>query len=317
MVVTSRSFARADPAPQERMEQAGLTIVRADPRHDLGALRAVLPDAVAWVAGTSPVTEEMLDLGARLKVVARYGVGYDAVDLEAARRRGVWVTNTPGANTDAVADLAIALLLDSIRHVSVAVSAVREGDWTTRSGREVGTMTVGVVGFGRIGQAVACRLLGFGATVLAVDPQLETSPIHGVELVDLDTAATKCDAVTLHAPGGSVMMDERWLARLRPGATLVNTARGDLVDEQAVAEAIRVGTVASYACDTLSTEHNSSEPSPLQAPDLADHVLITPHIGAQTAEAVARMGDLAADNVLAVLGGETPPHPVARGEEPQ
>jgi D-3-phosphoglycerate dehydrogenase len=307
-VVTSRSFATADPAPQRDLEAASLNVVRADPRHDPAQLAGLLPDAVAWIAGTAPVTDELLAQAPRLRAVARYGVGYDAVDVDAATRRGIWVTITPGANGEAVADLTVALLLDALRHVSVGVAAVARGDWGVRRGRELGALTVGLVGFGRIGQAVARRVLGFGASVLAVDPVLGSSPVPGVELVDDATLDSRCDVLSLHAPGGQVLLDSERLARLRPGVTVVNTARADLVDEQAVADAIREGRVRAYACDTLTSEQGGT--SPLQAADLADRVLVTPHLGGQTDEAVARMGRMAADNVLAVLRGETPPHPV-------
>ena len=310
VVVTSRSFATADPTPQRDLMAAGLSVVRADPAHHVAELAASLRQAVAWIAGTSRVSDEMLALAPALRVVARYGVGVDAVDVEAATRRGAWVTNTPGANTEAVADLAVALALDALRHVSVGVAAVANGDWTPRRGRELGGVTVGVVGFGRIGQGFARRVLAFGSTVLAADPFLDESPIKEVRLVSLDEIADRSDVVSLHAPGGHTVADAAWLARLRPGATLVNTARADLVDEGALVDALRDGRLAAYACDTLATEHDPAATKRLLAPDLADRVLVTPHIGAQTAEAVQRMGGMAVRNVLAVLRGEAPPNPV-------
>ena len=207
VVVTSRSFATTDASPRLELEAAGLDVVRADPRHDLAELSRLLPEAVAWIAGTSPVTDPMLALGPRLRVLARYGVGYDAVDVAAATRRGLWVTTTPGANTEAVADLTVALLLDALRHVSAGVEAVRRGEWSARRGRELGALTVGLLGFGRIGQAVARRVLSFGASVVAVDPQLSVCPMDGVELADLPALAARCDVVSLHAPGGAVLLD--------------------------------------------------------------------------------------------------------------
>lgn len=313
VVVTSRSFGTRDPALQRDLEAASLEVVRADPRHDRAQLADLLPRAVAWIAGTAPVTDELLALAPRMRVLARYGVGYDAVDVAAATRRGIWVTITPGANGEAVADLTMALLLDALRHVSVGAAAVARGDWAARCGHELGALTVGLVGFGRVGQAVARRLRAFGSTVLAVDPVLESSPVEGVQLVDEHALARCCDVVSLHAPGGQVLLDRERLSRLRPGVTVVNTARADLVDEPALAEALRSGHVGGYACDTLSSEQGGT--SPLQAADLADRVLVTPHLGGQTEEALARMGRMAADNVLAVLRGEAPPHPVNHPEE--
>jgi D-3-phosphoglycerate dehydrogenase len=313
VVVTSRSFATTDPAPERDLEDAGLTVVRADARHDLAELSTLLPEAVAWIAGTAPVTEPMLSASPRLRVVARYGVGYDAVDVAAATRRGLWVTTTPGANSEAVADLALALMLDALRHVTVGVFAVARGDWSALRGRELGALTVGIVGLGRIGQAVARRLQAFGSTVLAADPVLTSSPVEGVNLVDLDDLVARCDVVTLHAPGGQVLLDADRLSRMRSRVTVVNTARADLVDESAMAAALRDGRVAAYACDTLAGEHEQMA-SPLLAADLTHRVLVTPHLGGQTDEAVTRMGRMAADAVLAVLRGDVPPHPV---NEPQ
>lgn len=316
VVVTSRSFATADPSPERHLAEAGLSVVRADARHEPAELARVLPDAVAWIAGTGPVTESMLSASPRLRVVARYGVGYDAVDVTAASRRGLWVTTTPGANSEAVADFALALILDALRHVTVGAGAVVRGDWSARRGRELGALTVGIVGLGRIGQAVARRLLAFGTTILATDPALTESPVAGVDLVELDDLVAGCDVVSLHAPGGRLLLDLERLARVRRCLAVVNTARADLVDESAMAAALRDGRVGTYACDTLSSEHGQTA-SPLLAADLADSVLVTPHLGGQTDEAINRMGRMAADNVLAVLRGDAPPHPVNQPEAPR
>jgi D-3-phosphoglycerate dehydrogenase / 2-oxoglutarate reductase len=313
VVVTSRSFATVDPAPERDLARAGFTVVRAGARHDPAELATVLPDAVAWIAGTGPVTDDLLALSPGLRVVARYGVGYDAVDLAAATRRGLWVTITPGTNSEAVADLTLALLLDSLRHVTVGAAAVAGGDWSVRRGRELGALRVGVVGLGRVGQAVAHRLLAFGSNVLAADPALTCSPLAGVDLVGLDELLTRCEVVSLHAPGGHLLLDADRLARMRPGVTVVNTARADLVDETAMASALRAGRVAGYACDTLAAEHGEAS-SPLLADDLTDRVLVTPHLGGQTEEAINRMGRMAADEVLAVLRGDPPQHPINEPE---
>jgi D-3-phosphoglycerate dehydrogenase len=243
-----------------------------------------------------------------------------AADPAAAPPRGVVVTNTPGANSDAVADHALALLLARVRDVSPGDRRVRLGDWSVRRGRELGSLTVGVLGFGRIGQGVARRLAGFGTTVLAHDPFLDDERIRaaGAEPVSADELPARCDAVTLHAPGGHRVVDGRWLDRARAGLVLVNTARADLVDEFAVAAALRSGRLAGYAADTLAAESRATAghaTSPLLAADLADLVLITPHTGAQTVEAVDRMGMAATADLLAVLAGAAPRHPVTPHEE--
>jgi len=350
--VTSRSFSTGTYDLVARLQAAGLDVTRGPAGHDLSALGEALGRAVGWIAGTGPITAEHLDRAPRLRVLARYGVGVEAVDLAAAAARGVVVTNTPGANSAAVADHALALLLARVRDVSPGDRRVRMGDWSVRRGRELGSLTVGVLGFGRIGQGVARRLAGFGTTVLAHDPFLDDERIRaaGAEPVTADDLPARCDAVTLHAPGGHRVVDRRWLDRARAGLVLVNTARADLVDEDAVAAALRSGRLAGYAADTLAAESHATDgratgsqrvasasqrvasgatagratdsratdsraTSPLLAADLADLVVITPHTGAQTVEAVDRMGMAATADLLAVLAGAAPRHPVTPHEE--
>ena len=249
-------------------------------------------------------------------MLARYGVGVEAVDLAAAAARGVVVTNTPGANSDAVADHALALLLARVRDMARATAGCGSATGACAAAASSGRSPSACSGFGRIGQGVARRLAGFGTTVLAHDPFLDDERIRaaGAEPVAADELPARCDAVTLHAPGGHRVVDGRWLDRARDGLVLVNTARADLVDEDAVAAALRSGRLAGYAADTLAAEGGGTE-SPLLAADLADLVVITPHTGAQTVEAVDRMGMAATADLLAVLAGAAPRHPVTPHEE--
>lgn len=311
ILATSRSFSSGSVDLIGELAAAGYTVTVAGSSHDLDELRPALADAVAWIAGTGPVTAAHLDAAPHLTVVARYGVGFDAVDLTAAAERGIVVTNTPGANSGAVADHAVGLMLAVLRGTTEGDRRVRSGDWSVLRGRELGSLTVGIVGFGRIGQGVATRLSGFGSRVVAHDPWLGDDAIRaaGAEPMDVADMAAACDLVTLHAPGGTAIVDAGWLASARRGLVLVNTARPDLIREDAVAGAMRGGVVAGFAADTL-TGDTSGLPSPLLAADLADRVIVTPHFGAQTVEAVDGMGSIAVANVLAVLAGTTPPHPV-------
>lgn len=311
ILATSRSFSTGKRDLLAELEAAGHTVTVADSRHDLDELRPVLADAVAWIAGTGPVTAAHLDAAPRLRIVARYGVGFEAVDVAAAAQRGIVVTNTPGANSAAVADHAVGLMLAVLRGTTEGDRRVRSGDWSVFRGRELGSLTVGIVGFGRIGQGVAARLRGFGSRILAHDPWLGDDAIRaaGAQAADVRDMAASCDLVTLHAPGGTVIVDAGWLASARTGLVLINTARPDLVDEEALAAAIRNGTVAGFGADTLAGD-TAAGASPLLAGDLADRVTVTPHFGAQTVEAVDGMGSLAVANVLAVLDGTLPPSPV-------
>ncbi|MFV0450698.1 MAG: phosphoglycerate dehydrogenase [Propioniciclava sp.] len=311
VLVTSRSFSGGDIDLIGRLEAAGHTVVRGPAHHDLAELTDLLPTAEAWIAGTGPVTAAHLDAAPGLQVVARYGVGTDAVDVAAAQSRGIVVTNTPGANADAVADLAVGLMLGSLRHLVDGDRRVRVGDWSVRRGRELGAATVGIVGFGRIGQGVGRRVAGFGATILAHDPFLtpELAAAAAVAAAELDEVFERSDIITLHAPGGQQVVDARRLGLMRPGGLVVNTARADLVDEAAVAASLTAGHLGGYATDVLAGD-TAAQDSPLLAAHLADRVILTPHLGAQTTQAVDNMGSMAVANALAVLAGEQPPNPV-------
>ncbi|PKQ34726.1 MAG: hydroxyacid dehydrogenase [Actinobacteria bacterium HGW-Actinobacteria-11] len=311
ILVTSRSFSDGDLDLVERAAQAGHRILRGPAHHDLEDLRSLLHGADAWIAGTGAVTDAHFAAAPKLKVVARYGVGTESVDLGAARDRGIPVTNTPGANADAVADHAVGLMLAALRFIPDGDRRVRTGDWGVRRGRELGAATVGIVGFGRIGQGVAARLSGFGPRVLAADPFLpdEVVRARGAEPASLDDLFRTADVITLHAPGGQQLVDAERLTGMRPGTVLINTARGDLIDEAAVAQALRDGTLAGYAADTLDGD-TAAHHSPLLAPDLADRVIVTPHLGAQTTQAVDNMGALSLADVIAILSGSDPAHPV-------
>jgi D-3-phosphoglycerate dehydrogenase len=309
VLVTSRSFSTGDLDLAAELTDAGCAILTGRPDHDLDALRPLLASATAWVAGAGPVTADHLDAAPHLAIVARYGVGVEAVDLAAAADRNIVVTNTPGANSGAVADLAVALLLAALRDVGAGDRGVRADRWTVRRTRELGPLTIGILGLGRIGRGVASRLSGFGCRLLGHDPWVPESELNrlGIESVDLVELARRSDAITLHAPGDAVLVDAAFLGLTRPQLILVNTARAALVDEVAVADALRSDRLRAYATDVLGSESGSHD-SPLLADDLADRTLFTPHAGAQTVEAVDQMGRGAVDAVLAHLRGEQPPN---------
>lgn len=222
---------------------------------------------------------------------------------------GEQVTNTPGANSEAVADHTVALMLAALRSVADGDRRVRAGDWTAVRGRQLGSLRVALVGFGRIGRGVARRLSGFGSESLAVDPVLGDAAIReaGARPVSLEEAAREAEVVSLHAPGGRVLVDAAWLRDVARPILLVNTARADLVDERALAGAMREGRVGAVAADTVAGDIAGGD-SPLLAADLADRVTITPHLGAQTVEAVDAMGTSAVTAVHDVLAGRRPLH---------
>lgn len=310
VVVTTRSFGSGNADPEGLLEAAGLGVVRADPGHDHEALEGPLAGAAAWIAGTSPVDDRHLAGAPNLKVLARYGTGYDSVDLAAAKGRGVLVTNTPAVNVESVADHAVGLMLAALRHLLEADRAVRDGTHPVLRGRELGALTVGVVGFGSIGRAVARRLTeGFGCRVLTYDPFVDPESMRqaGVEPVeDLGNLAPEADVLTLHLPGGGTnLVDAAFLEVVKPGAVLINTARGDLIDEAAVATALSTGRLSAAAVDVLASEPAVASPL-LEAPN----TIVTPHVAAQTTEAIDRMGMGAAEEVVRALSGKKPLHPV-------
>jgi D-3-phosphoglycerate dehydrogenase len=308
VVITTRSFGSGGADPVGVLEAAGLEVVRADPGHDPAALADPLDGAVAWIAGVGPIGAAQLDLAPRLRVVARYGVGVDAVDRAELARRGVVLTNTPGANADTVADFTLLLMLAALRQLPTSLAGTMP---PALASRELGALTVGVVGFGRIGRAVARRLAGFGARVLAHDPLLTVgAPLpDGIagEAVTLDVLAGRADVLTLHAPAtGRPLVDAAVLAGVRPGLVLVNAARAELVDDDALARALADGRVAVAALDA----HDVGPGSPLEG---LPGVLLTPHVAGQSRDSVDRMGMGSAEDVLRVLRGEAPRDPVAPG----
>lgn len=311
ILVTSRSFSSGQIDLVARAREAGHDIVRGPSHHALDELAPALAQAAGWIAGTGPVRAAHLAAAPQLRIIARYGVGTEAVDLAAAERNGIHVTNTPGANSEAVADHAIALILASLRSIPHGDRCVRAGDWAVTRGRELGAATVGIIGFGRIGQGVARRLSGFGATVVAADPFVaaETILAHGASPADPATVFATADIITLHAPGGTTLVDTTTLATVRQGSLIVNTARPDLVDERALAAALRSGRLAGYAADTLAGDTAASA-SPLLDLALADRVIVTPHVAAQTTQAVDTMGSMSLGEVITVLAGGSPKHPV-------
>jgi D-3-phosphoglycerate dehydrogenase / 2-oxoglutarate reductase len=306
VLVTPWSFGSGDADPEAELRAAGLDVVRGEPDHDLAALAEPLGRAVAWIASASPVRAEHLDAAPRLRVIARFGTGTDAVDLAAAAARGIVVARTPGANAESVADHAVGLMLAALRHLVAADRAVRAGEWRPPArGRELGALTVGIVGYGAVGRAVARRVrAGFGSRVLAHDPFLTAA--DGAQLVGLEDLLAAADVISLHLPASDApLVDATLLARVRPGAVLVNTARGSLLDEDAVADALRSGRLGAVAVDVLADEPATD--SPLLA---APNVTVTPHLAALTTQAIDRMGMESVAEVLRVLRGQPVLNPV-------
>lgn len=248
-----------------------------------------------------------MDAAPRLRVIARPGVGYDSIDLPAATRRGIAVCNMPAVNATAVAELTIALLLMCARHIPRNIDDVRSGSWQRLEGRELRNATLGLVGLGAIGKAVAQLASCFGMSILAYDKYQDTefADRHGIRYTGIDELLATSDYVSLHMlldASTRHWVDGSRLARMKPTAYLVNTSRGPVVDEAALYRALRDGVIAGAALDVVEVEPLPAD-SPLRG---LGNVYITPHLGGVTREARERSGRGAAQNVLNVLDGREP-----------
>jgi phosphoglycerate dehydrogenase-like enzyme len=258
--------------------------------------------AVGAIVSTDPFDESVFAAAPGLRVVARVGVGTDSIDLDAATAAGAVVTVTPGANQETAADHALALILAALRRIVEHDASVRRGEWSrtgTLTPWELHGATVGIVGFGKIGKAVRRRLAGFGVDVLVADPAL--APADGMRVVELGELLRRADVVTLHVPLDARtrgLIGAAELAAMRPEAVLVNTARGGLVDEAALVEALDANRLRAVALDVFEDE-------PAVSPALLSrsNVTVTPHIGGLSDRSIARMTEQATDSVLAVLAG--------------
>jgi glyoxylate reductase len=265
---------------------------------------------------TDRVGESLFAAAPKLKVVANVAVGYDNIDVAAAAKRGIIVTNTPGVLTDTTADFAWALLLAVTRNVVPADRYVRDGrfrEWMMMEfhGAELSGRTLGIAGFGRIGQAVARRARGFGMHVVYANPRRVAQAIEeetGGRLVDKETLVATSDVLSLHVPLNAAtrhFLSEAEFALMKPSAYVINTARGPVIDEAALARALTSGAIRGAGIDVFEREP-AVEPALLAAPN----TVLAPHIASATTETRTRMAMMAAENVLAVLAGRAPINPV-------
>jgi len=260
------------------------------------------------VRGRTKVTKEVLARAAKLKVIGRSGVGTDNIDLEAATSRKVLVVNAPTSSTTSVAELAIGHMISLYRHLPVSDRGVREGRWEKSGleGRELGGKVLGLLGSGRIGAEVARRAFAFGMSALAYDPYLkpEDAVRIGIRLVEKERLFQEADVLSIHAaltPETRSLVGRKELSLMKRTAVLINCARGEIVDEDALAEALKAGTISGAAVDVFAKEPPKHSPL-LSAPN----VVFTPHLGASTREAQARAGAIIAEQVLTALAGRKP-----------
>lgn len=311
VLITARYFA-VDPEPLDLLRRNDCVVTHPDIDWTLGdgnvtEARAIelLHDADGAIISSMPITSAVLDKVPRLKVIALRGVGYDSVDVSAATARGIPVAVAPGF-TDSVADYVFGLLLAVARQVAQADRVVRGGRWEVLVSTNIAGKTLGIIGLGRIGKAVARRARGFDMPILATDVVQDEAfaAAHGVEYVTLEELLRRADMVSINAPlqvDTRHLIDAQALASMKPTAYLINTARGDLVDEAALAAALRTGRLAGAGLDVFHDE--PLQDSPLRG---LDNVVLSPHLAAYSREGLRETGVLAARAVLAVLAGGRP-----------
>lgn len=304
----------------EKLSEAGLDLLRKDFQVDVrpelaseGLAQAIGDYDALIVRSQTQITAEVIDAAETLKVVARAGIGLDNVDVEAATRKGVMVVNAPQSNIVSAAEHAIALLLAQARNIPRADAALKQGRWERSAfqGVELQGKTLGVVGIGRVGSLVAQRAAGFGMRVIAFDPYVpkDRAKEMGVELMPtLEALLVQADFVTIHlprTPDTEGLIGDHELSMVKPGARLVNTARGGIVEEAALVKALEDGRLAGAALDVF--DHEPTTDSPLFR---LENVVVTPHLGASTAEAQDKAGTTVAEMVRLALKGEFVPYAV-------
>ncbi len=309
VIITTESAERAR-SEVERIE--GIEVVvryGVAQERDPGAVAQALAGAWATIAGSEPYTRSVFAAAPELKAVLRWGTGSDAIDLAAATDAGVAVVTTPGVNAEAVADMALTLMLACIRRLPALDEAVRTATWRANGPtRDLAGATVGVVGLGAVGRAVTRRLRAFGCRVLALEPYPDQGfcAEHEVELSDLETMLPHLDVLTLHAPatpGSRGLIGTAELSALPGHAVLINTARGELVDQAALVRALHDGQIAAAGLDVFE-----QEPVPRDDPILgAPNTIFSGHISSYTELGLDRTKQALLDNLREVLAGRLPP----------
>lgn len=298
VVCSTSSFGVEAPQALVRLQAAGHEVIlnpfgrRLTEGEIADLLRRHAP--VGLLAGTEPISRHVLEAaGPQLRTVARVGVGWDNVDLAAADALGISVSRTEGVLNDAVAELALGMLLDVLRKISAQDRQIRNGAWKKNTGRLLSGKTVGIIGFGAIGRRFGELCRAFGCRILFNDPAV--SVCGWAAAAALDDLLVVADVVSLHVSGTARLLGATELARCKRGAVIVNTARGGLVDEQALAEALAVGTLGGAALDVFAQEPYAGPLSTFE------NVVMTPHIGSYAVEARVRMEEMAVDHLLAAL----------------
>lgn len=277
------------------------------PYYSFDDLKELVGDVDAAIIGMDTWNEEVFKISPKLKVIARFGVGVDNIDLNAAKKYGIKVTNARGQNSNAVAELAVAYMLAILRSVPQLNSDLKNGDWRRFVGHDIMGKTVGLIGFGDIARKVAKKISGFGVRIIACDvfPNLDAAKEIGVKIVDEDTVLSESDIVSIHIPSIKETfhyMGKERFSKMKHGSYFINTARGALVDTEALCDAVESGHIAAAATDVYENEPLRKGSRIASIPN----IITTPHTGAETYETYSAVSLTTAKAVIDVLSGKDP-----------
>lgn len=309
VLVTATNYSALCAEAKRLLEEAGCEIVenQLGRPHTYEELIPLVGDIDAVVAGVDTWDEAVFKQAPKLKAIARFGVGVDNIDLEQAKAYGIQVTNVPGGNANAVAELTVGLILSMMRNIPALQESAKRAYWDRRVGVELAGRTVGLLGFGNIAQMVARKLQGFDVRLIAYDkfPNPAKAEALGVQLVESDEVLRQSDIVSMHLPSLKEthhMMSDAQFGMMKESAYFVNTARGALVDEQALYRALQAGRIAGAAIDVYEREPVAADNPLLKL----DNLLATPHTAAETEETYRRVGLATAQALLDVFEGRKP-----------
>lgn len=304
VLITSNSFGKFDPKPKAFMESLGWEVVGNRYHHIMNEeeMMGEVASVDAIILGSDIVSKKVLDKADSLKIISRYGVGIDNIDLEECAKRGIKVTVTRNCNTEAVADYTVGLMLATTRHICNVDKNLKAGVWQKETGLDLCHKTVGVVGLGAIGRQVIKRLKGFDCKILGYDKLLDENYCkeNDITVMEPEEIFKQADVITLHVPGnpdGTPMIGEKELASMNENTILINTARGSLIDEKALIEALKGHKIYGYGTDVPSGEADEIEAIKKRFEGL-DNVVLSPHTAAVTVEAVNKMTNIAVDHIL-------------------
>lgn len=301
ILVTPRSLSQQGDPQLKRLEEAMFEVLTPFPgrQPNEDELLDIIGSIDGYLAGVEPISRKVLEQASALKIISRFGVGLDSVDLEAARELGIRVEGTPGTNSQGVAELALALLFSAARNIPESSRSVKDGKWERVKGIELAGKRLGIIGCGQIGQRLARMAIGIGMEVIGYDlyQTLELEKMNGFEYSTIEKVTASCDAISLHCPPGETpIVDSSFLSKVKDGVILINTARSQLVDNDKLFEALVAGKVSAYAVDAFDRE-----PPVLEKLYMHDRVVLSPHIGGYTKESVSRTAQKSVDTLIGIL----------------